>query len=238
MKRSIGDVLKSRARQLGLTQVKVSKLLGVSHPTAKRWMRGESISVSQLLRLLEVLDLSFTELGALLPDSEKRNFVYTTAQEDLFIRHPSCLAYFNQLLESKTPKQIERQAKISARTTRRILSLLEKVDLIEVHPDDRIKLRVQGEPVWKPEGKLSKMLKTRAIQDFLMEKPKHVELRLIRLRKDDKSELERRLESLGEFLRAADRRSALSGQMGEPFAVLTAAGPFEWSVLTRIADLE
>ena len=47
--------------------------------------------------------------------------------------------------------EARKKLKISEAQTRKFLKLLQGVKLIEVHPYDKVKLRVKGEPVWRKE---------------------------------------------------------------------------------------
>ena len=48
---------------------------------------------------------------------------------------------------------------------------LDKLNLIELHPQNRFKILIKGEPIWEKNGHLAKAFKQEIIQDFDMKKP-------------------------------------------------------------------
>lgn len=238
--KDIMSALKVRCRALGITQEQLAAKLDVSLPTLKRWFAGHGVSLEDVFRILKVLDVSFDELVGVLPQTKTKCFMYTEDQEDFFLNHLEFLSYFDQLIQRKTPKQIERSFKISARSTRRYLSGLESVGLIEVFANDKVKLLVQGEPTWSENGKLALALKEKAVAEYVQKaigKQDGLTLFLHQYSAEDVMELKAEIKALMIKAQSYNRRSGILENSTKPCGLLIGLAPFEWSLLTNVVDI-
>ncbi|MCB0404857.1 MAG: helix-turn-helix transcriptional regulator [Bdellovibrionales bacterium] len=233
-------VLKGRCKTLGITQEQLANKLGVSVPTLKRWFAGAGVGLEALFRLLQALDTSLSEVVGALPQVKAKTFSYTREQETFFAKKPAFLGYFDQLLQKKTPKQIERTFKISPRSTRHYLKQLEAIGLIEVYPGDRIKLLVSGEPSWRADGKLARSLRQRAIDEFVQvaaNRNENLSLFLHAYCSADLSDLQHEVSALRLKAQSLHRRSLILAGETKPYGLMIGLAPFKWSVLNDVTDL-
>jgi Mn-dependent DtxR family transcriptional regulator len=138
---AILEALKRRLRERGVTYAEVAKALDVSLPTVKRMLNKGAIPLATLARIAALAGVSIAELGA---QAERPKITFFDArQDDLFFERPEMLAYFLRLQDGATPREIEREARISRASTTAYLLALDRVGLIEMLPDDRVRLRVK-----------------------------------------------------------------------------------------------
>lgn len=232
--------LKARCKAMGLTQGQLATKLGISLPTVKRWFSGHGVGLENLFQLLKILDISLDDIVSVLPQVKAKTFNYTLEQEDFFADQPEFLSYFDQLIQGKSPTQIERSFKISARATRKYLKQLEAIGLIEVHANDKVKLLVQGEPAWRQNGRLALVLRARAVTEFVQAaavKSDELSLFLHGYTAADLSELRQEIGVLMQKAQSLHRRSTILDDQTKPYGLMIGLAPFKWSVLNHVIEI-
>lgn len=235
MNRSISSVLRNQAKAKGITQGEIARAAGVSLPTIKRWLTGRGLDLERLEQLLGILGLSLLELATLAGAGSSREFEYSVEQEKVLAQDPSLLAYLNQLLLGASPRKIQRAFRLGERRAARILHTLERIGLLERHPEGKIRLRVQGQPRWRANGPLFRALKRRAVEDFLAgERLAAVRLGMHRVNMDDYRRLEVMLADVQDFARTAESRARSAPDQPTAIGLLVGLAPFEWKLLSTI----
>lgn len=226
------QLLKGRARALGVTQAQVAKRFAVSLPTVKRWFAGKGIAVETLTKLMQMFDVTWHDIASEFEVLAGPVHEYTLEQEKLFVRYPSALAYFNRLRDGLRPIEIEKQHRLSKRTTRRYLQFLETVGLIEIHPNDKIRVCVEGESRWIKNGPLSIQYKRTIISEFSAEVEKKsgsIRMGLHHLFPEDAADIQNQLSEIRARALRADRRARLAKLKGtQSMGLLFAFEAFEW----------
>jgi len=136
--------LKSALKTRGVTYSAVAAALGTSLPTVKRMLNKGAIPLSTLARIAALVDLSIAALSERAVAARKTITFFDEAQDELFFRRPEMLAYFSRLLDGETPQQIERAVGLSPASTTAYLLALDKARLIELLPDNRVRLLVRS----------------------------------------------------------------------------------------------
>lgn len=232
--------MKARCKTLGITQEQLATKLGVSLPTIKRWLAGTGVGLESLFQLLKILDITLDEITWLLPQVKAKTFTYTPEQEAFFSDNPEFLSYFDQLIQRKSPSQIERSFNISSRSTRKYLKSLEAIGLIEVHPHDKVKLCVKGEPVWRESGRLALALREKAINEFIRTsggKREDFTLFLHNYSPGDFAELKQEINDLRQKAQSFNRRSLILDGQSKPYGLMIGLAPFKWSLLNNVIDI-
>jgi len=231
------SVIKSTLKAKGISQQQFSKDLNISLATGKRWLSGRGVNLDILFRILDYLDLNLTNLAELMKERDHSFFYYTKKQEEFFSLNPSYLAYFDHLLRGSTPKGIAHKFKLSSRSQRRYLSALDKLQLIEVHPGDKITLRVKGEPKWRKGGALSKAFRQSALKEFFDSNSEKLSLSFYSLTKKDLNNIRSLFDSIREVARTSENVSLVSGKKTTQSCLVFAAETFEPKFLSNIEEL-
>jgi transcriptional regulator with XRE-family HTH domain len=161
----LSQALRSLLKDKGWSQAAFAGALGISIPTAKRWLKGEGLLLRDWLRALETLGLTLPELLERAGEGSSQ-FFYSAEQEGALARTPSLLAYFDLLLAGETPAAIARTHGVAKTDTAHFLGRLAKLKLIEWLPKDRVRLLVTGEPRWNPAGPLAAKFRRQTLREF------------------------------------------------------------------------
>ena len=229
--------LKGMTRAKGLTQASLAKDMGVSLPTIKRWFSGKGVTLENLFSLLDLIGVSFQDLIEFIPP-ELKGFQYSSQQEEFFTRNPMYLAYFDRLLAGDRPQDVARQMRLTAKSTSRYLSGLEKIGLIEVHPENKIRMKVEGEPQWSKDGPLATKFRASVATEFIEKLgTKKIHMGLHRLLPEDRDKSLALIKELQTFLMGSENRAKFLKKGMSSYGFMVALAPFESSLLTEIKNL-
>lgn len=234
------DVVKLKARALGVTQAELATRSNVSLPTLKRWLNGVGISVDNLLTMLKALGLTLEEVASTLPSTNPASFYYSDEQENFLSENLQYLSYFDHLIQGWTPKKIERVHQLSARSTQRYLKVLEEIGLIQRLPSGKVKLEVQGEPIWREQGILATKLKELAVNEFTtqtLSKAKMLSLYLHNYSSEDAETIRQELANVCGKAQSFHRKSMLMKQDSNAYGLLIGLAPFQWRLLKNVPNL-
>lgn len=225
------SVVKQECKQRGITQSYLSNRLEVSLPTIKRWMRGEGVTLESLGALCSELGLSLGDITARLQEENKQCFTYTEAQEAFFSKNPDHLAFFDNLLRGKSPMQIQKKFNLKPQAVTKYLLKLDKLKLLELGSDNKFKLKVLGEPSWKPGGALSQTLRPQIVNEFLSSCSKNQSsLYLHDYTEEDSLKIRTKIDELVLLSREANKRATYSTAKSTAFGFFYGLKPFRWSL--------
>jgi transcriptional regulator with XRE-family HTH domain len=231
-------VIKNACAAHGLTQARVAKLLRVSVPTVKRWFAGKGVGVDQLVRLMDLVNMSFSDIAVLLPVRATSRFQYSLEQEEFFADNPGHLAFFDQLVNGLKANRIQQLYKLTQRSLRRYLRELESLGLIEVFENSRVKIIPEGSPAWRINGPLDRAFGRQAVFDFVdQELDKSLTLYLHRYTKEDRNLVLQKVDELATIATQANNRAKIAGMTDRSFGLLLGFGKFELKTLKEIPDL-
>lgn len=224
-------IVKNKAKSQGITQNDLAIKLGVSLPTIKRWYGGGTITLESLKLLVNEVGLSLTEVFSSIEESTSESFQYTVEQESFFSAQPDYLAYFDNLLRGLSPLQIQKKFHISERKTVQYLSKLDKLELIEWLPKNKIRLLVKGEPIWKTNGPLAVKLRNDIFKSFIESEQKSKgHFFLHDYLDEDREEISRKIQDLIEFSKRANRRAKFRTEISRPSGLYISLQNFRWDV--------
>lgn len=225
------QIIKNKARSLALTQNELAIKLGVSLPTIKRWYGGGTITLESLQLLVNEVGLTLTEVFSSLEASSSETFQYTGEQENFFSENPDYLAYFDNLLRGFGPAQIQKKFRLSERKSVQYLSKLDKLQLIEWLPKNKVRLLVKGEPVWKDGGKLAATLRTDIFKRFIeKEQRSNTNFFLHDYLPEDRNQIARKIQELAEFAIRANSRAKFQIDNSKPVGLYLSLQNFRWDI--------
>ncbi len=126
------STLKDLLKQKKMTYEDVAKELQCSVPTIKRILGDEELTLSRLLELCDILDVSLTDLETLTKTASEKIERFTEEQQIFLAKNKNFLAYLVKLYDN-TPEQIAEKYKLSQKSTDKYLLGLEKHELIKVN---------------------------------------------------------------------------------------------------------
>lgn len=223
--------IKNKARAKGISQAQLAQSLNVSLPTIKRWFGGGTLTIQSLQQLSAEIGISLTEIFSSIEESSTQGFAYTNEQELFFSNSLEYLAFFDNLLRGHSPAKIQKKFKINDKKLVMYLSKLDKLKLIEWLPKNKVKLLVNGEPIWRKDGLLSKKLRNDIFKDFLdIEDKSKSHFYLHDYTDEDRVELERKITDLLDFARRANARAKSKIEVAKSAGIYLSLQNFRWSV--------
>ncbi len=135
----IKSSLKSLFKKKQITYEDISIELECSVPTVKRILGPEELTLSRLLQLCEILNISLTDLETMTEQTSETKESFSKEQELFLAKNSHYLAYLIQLYSGESPQQIAEKNQLTSRSTDRYLLNLEKMDLIRVTGKQKVK---------------------------------------------------------------------------------------------------
>lgn len=134
LKSTIKDLLKQKK----MTYEDVAKELNCSVPTIKRILGDEELTLSRLLELCDILDVTLTDLEMLTKTATDKVERFSEEQQIFLAKNKNFLAYLVRLFE-ETPEQIAEKYKLTQKSTDKYLLGLEKNGLVKVNAKLKVK---------------------------------------------------------------------------------------------------
>jgi len=135
--------LKKAFRVAGITYQDIGSQLGMSLATVKRMMADENIRFDRLLTLCQLAGVEITELIDSAVNKPAEHSVFTHEQDAAFAQFPHLLSYFSALVyQRETPADIAKQYQLDDVSTYLYLRKLETIGLIELLPENKVKLTI------------------------------------------------------------------------------------------------
>ncbi len=137
----------------------LAKALGLSESSVKRILSNKTLSLDRLEEICRVADLSFSDIvkSANLEDDQQSIYL-SDDQEKALAENPRLLHYFMMLQEGKTAQKIEKEYDIQSGESKKYLFQLDRLNLIELHARDKVKIRKQGFLRFRRDGPMGRAL--------------------------------------------------------------------------------
>lgn len=231
--------IRQKIKEKGFTQEQFAKTLGISVPTLSRWLRGEGLLFEDLNLMLEKLGVKLSELAMLAEGDMASKFTYTNEQETAFANTEGLLAFFDQLLHGKTVASVTKSFKLTEKSVSYYLAKLDKLQLIEWLPNNKIKLIVSGEPSWLPGGPLSQKFRKQIIDEHIQNHLHNRDLLRIgiySLTAESYRSINEKLQELSESVRMMEIKDSNSTHLKKLTTLVLGYGQNEAALLTKIPN--
>ncbi len=218
----------------------LAKALGLSESSVKRILSSKSLSLERLEEICRIADLSFSEVvrSANLEDAQK-TLQLTDEQEHALAENARLLHYYMMLYEGKTPQKIEKEFDIENSEAKKFLFQLDRLNLIELHPRDKVKIKKGGGAVrFRRDGPVGRALfsQTRASYlnyDFRQED--FIRFSMLQVGKASLAKLKSKLERLMVEFQEESKFEMESGAVPpENIGVLLAFRPWKYAYMDAI----
>lgn len=232
--------LKAEMKIAGKTQRDVAEALHLSIPTVKQIFSQKNLRLDRLERICHsVLGYEMAELYRRMDRRSHKLSALTREQEQKLASNTTLFTVAICALNNWTPQEIVDTYQINKRECRSLLSELEKLNLISVHNDSHIRLLIDRNFDWLPDGPIERLVATKLAPEFLdaaFDQPG--EIRLFKtgmLSATSLQELGKRIEKLVEnflLLNEEDSRLQLGHRIGTSLFIATR--PFEARSFTEL----
>jgi DNA-binding Xre family transcriptional regulator len=145
---ALKQVLKSRS----VTYAQVARRLGMSEASVKRVFATHRFTLERLDRICAVLGIEITDLAKMVEHEAERVTQLTLEQEREIVSDPKLMLVAVHALNHWTLEEIVDHYAISKTECIRLLARLDRLRIIELLPNNRIRLIVGRNFSWRPDG--------------------------------------------------------------------------------------
>jgi transcriptional regulator with XRE-family HTH domain len=150
------DSLKQALRLKRLSYNEVATRIGVSEITIKRVFSEQEISFTRFSAICDACGINPWGIFESAQKSEDRKIEFSKEADQELASDDTLLLFLYLLLVRKSHAQICKKLKLSKSEFYRLARQLEKLELVEVLPRNKIKLLIPKTIRWSPQGELTK----------------------------------------------------------------------------------
>ena len=173
--------LKKCLRAKGATYRNLAEALSLSEASVKRVFSEESFSLQRLEDICRYLDMSLFDLARIADsqrDGDSGNL--TLEQEKALANNPKLLSFFYLLLVGWSPARIARRLELDDLQLTRHLIRLDRLKLIELNPNNRVRLLTPNRVTWNADGPIRARYERRVKAQFFDHKFEDADERMTR----------------------------------------------------------
>ena len=147
----------------------LAESLKLSESSIKRILADKSISLERIEEICKASDISFSEVCKNAQfDEDLAVNTLSKEQEKILSENPRLLHYFILLNDRRSPAKIEKDYEISTNESKKLLLQLDRLNLIELHPRDRVKMKNKsGTLRFRRDGAVGKILFSQTKLNYL-----------------------------------------------------------------------
>ena len=238
--KAIIGTLKELLKAQGITYKYLAKELHMSEASVKRIFSNQTFTLSRIEEICNVLNISILEVCEIAKNGTHNDvYEYSLEQEEFLARKPKFLAYFDLLLNGKTPKSISTKYGLSEKENFKYLKKLDELGLIELHTNNKIKFPHSKNIKWRTEGPLRKLFFKNAKFEFLnsdfSQSDELLKLSILPMSKESYSKL---VSELADIYKKYERTSQIEEKLKtktQSHGILLASRKWNFSILENIS---
>jgi len=161
------DLLKRHLKAHGITYAKVAERLGLSEASVKRMFSRHDFTLQRLEDVCRVADLDFAALVRGLSDEQASATHLTVKQEQEIISDPKLFLVALCAVGNWTLEQIIALYDISRVECIGYLAHLDKLRIIDLMPENRIRPLIGRTLTWLPDGPFQRYFRSRVEAEYL-----------------------------------------------------------------------
>ena len=161
------STLKKCLKAKGITYRQLAKKIDLSEASIKRLFSEQTFSLTRLEEICTVLDMNFYDLAKISADAVDVPSMLTVDQEQVLSENPKLLVFFYLLLNGREPEGIVGDYDISEQEALLFLLKLDKIKLIELYPDNKVRLLTQKNINWRKNGPMRAIYEKKITEEFL-----------------------------------------------------------------------
>lgn len=161
------DTLKRALKQHGLTYAEIARRLGMSEANVKRMFAAKRFTLDRLEEICQLMRLELTDLFQLHEEARQRITQLTEEQEKELVSDEKLLLVAVSVRNRLGFEDIIRHYQLSETECIRCLARLDKLKIIDLLPHNRIKLRIDENFRWLPNGPIDSFFEQQIKNQFL-----------------------------------------------------------------------
>jgi transcriptional regulator with XRE-family HTH domain len=164
---SLVSTTKKLLKNQGLTYRDVSKAMKLSEPSVKRMFATKRFTLHRLSQVCELLGFTLAELTQEAESDRQRIKTLTAEQEALLVSDVRLLLTAVCALNHWKISDIVAAYQLTEAECLQRLLILDRLQVIELLPDNRIRLVIARDFDWLPNGAIREFFRTHGLDDFL-----------------------------------------------------------------------
>ena len=225
------EALKMHLKARGMTYADVARALKISEPTVKRIFALKNCTLERLDEICQLVQVDLAELARGMPRESRLINRLTREQEEELMSDPALLLVAVSALHQMRIEEIMATYHLDEAQCVRALLRLEKIGILELHENNRIRLRIARTFSWIPEGPIMRYVKSQ-LPDFFahpFDRPGQLmHMISIRLSRAAQVALLQQLEQIArEYSEQHNADARLPLDQRQPVSVLLAVRPWE-----------
>lgn len=161
------DALKRILKSRRVTYADLAHRIGLSEASVKRLFSQRTFTLTRLQQVLQALEMDFYELARIARGAGDAPQEMTEAQEHALASEPQLMGVFYLLFNEWQPAQVLARYEVSEADLMRWLTRLDRLQLIDLLPGNRVKLKVSRHLRLKPGGAIRAKHGQRTMAEFL-----------------------------------------------------------------------
>lgn len=160
------DSLRMHLKARGMKYADVAKALRISEATVKRIFATRNCTIERLDAICDLVQVDLAELTRGMPREERLMTRLSRDQEENVAADPALLVVAICALQQLRVSEIVELFALDEAQCVRLLLRLERIGLLELHENNRIRLRVARTFAWIPDGPIMRFMKANATDFF------------------------------------------------------------------------
>ncbi|MBU1191937.1 MAG: helix-turn-helix transcriptional regulator [Gammaproteobacteria bacterium] len=161
------ETLKQALKQHGLTYAEVARRLGMSEANVKRMFAAKRFTLDRLEEICRLMQLDLADLLQLYEDSRQRITQLTEEQEQELVSDEKLLLVAVSVRNRLGFDDIIRNYHLTEPECIRCLARLDRLKIIDLLPNNRIKLRIDEDFRWLRNGPIDRFFEKQIKNQFL-----------------------------------------------------------------------
>jgi DNA-binding Xre family transcriptional regulator len=160
------DALKNVLKARGMTYAKLGKGLGLSEASVKRVFAEKSFSLERFDQVCGLLGIQISDLARMVAHDAAAPAQLTAEQEGKLVSDPRLLLIAVHAVNHWAMEEILEAFDFSRAECVRLLARLDKLGIIDLLPNNKIRVRVAPDFSWLPGGPIQQYFRAQLRNDF------------------------------------------------------------------------
>jgi len=161
------DIVKQALKSHQLTYADVGRALNMSEANVKRQFASKRFTLDRLEDICRIMNMDLSDLFQLFEDSRQRITQLTLGQEEELLKDVKLLLVAVGVRNHLTFDDILLHYHLSDVECIQCLAQLDRLKIIDLLPNNRIKLRVAEDFRWLPDGPIERFFEAKLQEPFL-----------------------------------------------------------------------
>ena len=160
------QTLKGLLKQNKINYAHVATHLGLSESSVKRAFSQQQMSLERLVQICELMGMEVVDLLQVMKSQNERLVHLSESQEELIVSDLRLMLATVCVCNHWTFEEIHSTYAFTEAELINLLLKLERIDLIELKPNNQIKLKISKQFHWMKGGPIEQFFATNIQQDF------------------------------------------------------------------------